>query len=133
MKAVPKRIRVGGFPLGHYAVDLFVWPKDRGGEYYTNPDNKSPPRIYVGLDYSSWEQCVKILLHETFELAGDIHNTRYVVAGDLNHDHSDYLFVFDHVTMGRIIAYQAAFVTPALPELAKLYKRFHDKKKRGES
>ncbi len=116
-----KQIRVGTFLLGNENVDLYALPDETGGEFYFCPDAISTPRIKVGLNQKEWEQCVNVLLHESFEFAMARHRARFVRCGKYNDDHADYLFVFDHPEFASACSDVASFITPALPLLAAIY------------
>lgn len=112
-----KHIYIGTFPLGHLNVELYGLPDESNGYFFCRPDDRSPPRIKVGMDTNTWEECVSILLHETFEMLMASVRCRYETSG-VRGDHASYTFIFTHTQFCDLCESQARFITPALPKLA---------------
>jgi len=123
-----KQLFVGTFRLGHQNVDLYALPDEAGGEFYCTPDDKSLPRIKVGIQSDSWHETVSVLIHESFELAAAILRVRFERDG-VRGDAASYLFSFDHSQFCDLCNCTAEFITPALPKLATIYNRQHPKAK----
>ena len=117
------QLYIGTFLLGYEHVSLFAWVGETGGAFSFCPDERHPARIKVGLEYDSWQECVSVLLHEVFEFSMARHRVRYERSGKYNHDHSDYLFCFDHPQFSSICSDAGGFITQALPKLATAYKK----------
>jgi hypothetical protein len=116
------QIFIGTFSLGHENVELYAITNERGGYFYTRPDDKSPARIKVSISVNHWDHCVSILLHETFEMAMTRARVRYEQDGYVG-DTASYLFSFDHSKFVQICEDVAQFATPALPALAKAWRK----------
>ena len=123
---------VGVYSLGYESVQL-VARDGTGGDYYTQPEKGHIARIKVGMDYSAWDCVVNALLHEAMEFSIDRHHCRFRATNDISYDLSNYLFVFNHPQFSDIVAKVAEFVTPALPDLARVYKQWHRKPRRKQS
>lgn len=123
MKKLPDQIKVGNYRLGAFNVDLIALPSDIGGEFNFCPENNAMPRIKVGLAYDFWDEVVAVLLHETLEMTLCAVNRRYLHSGKMTEDACSYIFVFNHDEFAQACGTAACFITPALPDLAALFKR----------
>jgi hypothetical protein len=123
-----KAIFVGIFGMSGAWVALYALPGERGGSFDTAPlthlKQKMVPKITVGIGDREWWMVVETLLHEAAELALVMDGLRWQTADGLSRDHASYLFVLDHCQFCRMCARTADFITAALPELAKAYKRW---------
>lgn len=124
-----KQIKVGTFPIGHENVELYAAPDLDGGCFYFRPDDNSPPRIKIGLDYDRWDELVSVLLHETMEFLMARLLYRYEQTG-VKGDHASYLFTFNHCQFSDLCQRQAKFISAALPELATHWNKLKAKKKK---
>lgn len=126
-----KQIFIGTFPIGHENVDLYAMPDEDGGCFYTQPNDKDPARIKVGLAKDSWPMVVEVLLHEAMEMATARYGGRFYPCGNMANGSDRYHFAFDHNQFSEICAAVALFITPALPKLAqqwtKLQKKLREK------
>lgn len=114
-----KQKSLGVLQLGHENVELFIFPEGEGGEFYFVPDQKSVPRIKIGINYTRWDDVVAVLLHEALEFALCRSMKRYIRSGKLNGDQADYIFVLDHSEFGNICSAAAMFLVDALPRVAR--------------
>jgi len=122
------QIYVGTYRLCSSNVDLYALTHENNGYFYGAPDDNSLPRIKVGISSIHWDQVVNILLHESFEMALDNIRVRYEKSGSCG-DMASYLFCFDHCQFVEACESVSRFITPALPELASVYKKAHRKRK----
>jgi hypothetical protein len=121
------KAKIGTFPVGFQNVDLFVSSSLQGGEFDLSSDETSLPSITIGLCLSGWEECVSVLLHETYELILLITGCRYFISGDHSRDTGNYVFHFDHPHFSDICGRAATFVVPAMPVLARAFRAYEKK------
>lgn len=119
---VMQQTHVGVFPLGSENVDLYVLPNYDGGYFYLTPDERSLPRIKIGIDHREWGRVVEIALHESLEFLLTRYLHRYERTNALG-DHASYLFNFDHCALTDICQRQSDFISAALPRLAEHYRK----------
>lgn len=124
-----KQILLGTYYLAPTNVELYAFSGDFGGWFYFSPDAKSLPRIKVSIDDPQWDDCLAILLHETFEYLMTVRKLRYHDTGKMSGDNANYLFVFDHSQFADICAAQSYFLQYAIPALQKAWERKHKKRK----
>lgn len=125
-----KQTYVGTFRLGHENVDLYALPDEGGGYFYSCPDAKSCARMKVGLDHRHWDQCLAVLMHETFELALVRTECRYEISEKLSGDAADFVFLLTHEQFTRACTKVAMFMSEAVPKLSTLWQRQHRRKRK---
>jgi hypothetical protein len=117
---------------GSHNVDVYVVPNEGGGSYYCAPDEKSLPRIEVGIDYrkDEWWRCVTVLMHETFEyvIARQL-NCRFMPCGEYASNMAEYRFVMDHQQFSEAVARVSNFTVIVLPILAERFNKQFKKPK----
>lgn len=119
---LPVQVRIGTYPLGMENIELYALPDSFDGFFYCRPDDISPGRIKIGLKSRNWDEIVSVLLHETFEMLCSRHRHRYEKSGGQG-DHASYLFVFNHSEFTELCQFQATFITRAVPDLMRYFKR----------
>lgn len=125
-----KQKLIGTFFLAPTNVQLYAKRSDSGGEFYFSPDDKSLPRIKACVDYAQWDDCLAVLLHESFEYLMTARKLRYVDTGKMSGDSADFLFIFNHSQFSDICAAQAYFLQFAIPALRKEWERAQPKKRK---
>ena len=125
-----KQKRLNTYYIGHDQVELIL-RDGTGGEYYLMPEKGRIARIKIGADYKYWWEVVTVLLHEAFELILDKMYCRYSKTQTWCRDDSNYLFVFTHQEFSEATGRVSDFVTDALPDLSKEWKKW--KKKNDET
>lgn len=121
------QIFIGTFEFCWMNVEVYGWRGQTGGWFYMKPDEKSPPRIKIGLGYKYWWEVVAVLLHEATEMSIDNQQCRFSNCGDHAHGSDGYIFNFNHNQFSEAVARVAYFVTPLLPELANVWKKYKPK------
>lgn len=120
---------IGNYHMGFEQVQVVLREGD-GGEFYGCPGNGNSARIKIGGDYDNWQDVVRVLLHEAFELAMFRNNARYEITGDVGKDSGAYTFLFTHPEFSNICGKVSELICECLPELAKQWKlRKKDKTK----
>jgi len=114
---------VGHYSLGNESVELVI-REGTGGEFYCCPELGKTARLKIGVEQESWEDVLKVLLHEALEYLLTRNCCRYEATGDLSDDHSAYKFWFDHVQLSHMCACLGMFLARVLPDLARAYKAF---------
>lgn len=114
---------VGTFWLGSTNVELFG-RAGKGGDFYFHPDDKSLPRIKVGLDYNHWGEVLSVLLHESFEYLCAANSVRFVNCAQITQASDSYTFHFNHNEMTRIIDDQAYFLAHCIDLLCSTWKQY---------
>jgi hypothetical protein len=122
-KSDPNQIFVGTYTLGHEEVDLYALPNEGGGYFYFIPEEGKRARIKVGMRLKRWPQVVEVLMHEAVEFSLTREGHRFEASKKFNSDAAWYTFMFTHDQFGHVMACAADFITPALPALAKVYKK----------
>lgn len=118
---------VGIYRCGVSNIELYGLTHDHGGCFYVQPDNKSMPRMKVGLAYDYWWEVVNVLMHESFEYLAVQRNLRMIPCGNHTNASDVYRFHLDHNDMTQLIADQAYFLTKCLPDLARVWKKHRPK------
>lgn len=108
-----EQIILGTFRLGNESVEV-VARTGTGGEFYSA---EAPARVKVGMGYGAFEDCMAVLLHESFELSMDRQSCRHYPSNDWGHDHSSYIFVFNHPQFSDFANKTACFLEEARPHL----------------
>jgi len=122
-----KQISIGKFPLGHELVELFVMPDATDGEFYFCPDEKSIGQIAVGLNFKLWDECVSVLLHESFEYCADRMRLRFSHTGAISRSIDDIFIFMDHSQFCECCCRVSMFMVEALPVLSRHYKKYRIK------
>lgn len=117
---------VGVFEFGFQAVEL-VARDGTGGAFYCMAKKSRIAQIEIGMQYTAWRQVLNVLLHETFELAFHSRSVRFTPWDDISNSHDQFLFVFNHPYFSSICADVAEFITPAVPALASVWKKWPKK------
>lgn len=117
-----KQTIVGVYSMGLSQVQI-VLREGNGGEFYFNPEAGAVPRIKVGAELQ-WAEVVGNLLHEALEMQMTALSCRFNPAPDYARDHSSYLFVMTHPQFSESCARTAEFITAALPDLARAWKKW---------
>jgi hypothetical protein len=112
---------VGTYRNGGRNVRLF-WRRGEGGSFIVAP-TKRLPEITVGIDGQFWEDVVGWLIHEAAEMAAYDLSCRWTPSPDFSYESSGYLFVMNHNQFSDVLARAAMFISKALPDLAKIYKK----------
>lgn len=118
-----KQLIVGCYDFGVGQCEL-VLRAGIGGEFYVVPEPHRCPRIKVGADYDEWREVMSCLLHEIIELQMTLTGCRYNPAPDCARDHASYLFLMTHPQFSEVCARSAFFISEALPDLAKAWKKW---------
>lgn len=118
-----KQIHVGTYQLGWSNVDLFLMPDNDGGCFYMAPDDKSIPRIKVGLLDCVWTEVVNTLIHEALELVLARRYLRFIPTGRLSSSHDSYHFHFDHNQFTESVTELAGFLVAVLPDVRKAFEK----------
>jgi hypothetical protein len=117
-----KPVLVGHYDLGLVHCWMYGLPGVDGGKFwYSHPDTNQPT-IHVGLN-NKWQGVVATLLHEVAEAAAMQLEARYFHSQDYADDNGSQLFVMSHTQFSEIMGRVAWFLSPALPDLAKVYRR----------
>jgi len=119
----PAAIHVGTYELGYENVDLWLMPKERGGEFTLVPDGQPRAQIKVGGDYQRWQQVVNCLMHEAIEFAFCRRHVRFEQTEGLIGGHDRYRFFMDHNDFSEAIACASEFVTHAIYPMNKAWKK----------
>lgn len=118
-------IKVGKYSLGFDNVDLYANPKGMGGAFWNRTK-----RIEVGIDYPVWNEVVNVVLHESLEYL--LFRGGYRFINDLKEtgDAGDYTFLFDHPGLSRLCKQQSYFLTYAMYDLNKVWRKNQKEKKK---
>lgn len=116
-----KQIIVGTYELGYEKVDLWLMPKERGGEFTFVPTGQPRAQIKIGGDYKNWWQVMNVLLHEAIEFAFCRHHVRFERDTGLIGGHDRYRFFMDHTDFSESIATAAEFVAASQCALNKAW------------
>ena len=119
----------GSIFLGTYEFcwinfDVYAQAGHAGGDVFGRPDDKSRPRINIGLNHSSWWGVVGWVMHEAMEWSLDNERARYIHAGEHASGSDQYIFSFDHNQFSEAVARVAYLLTPLLPVLSDAYRYF---------
>jgi hypothetical protein len=117
--------KIGVYPLGLHSVELWVDPNSSDGRFdlWPNREVGHLPRIQVGLARKEWHETVAVLMHEALEFASVQNGARFLPSPDYADSSGGYLFSMDHEQFADLVARAAEFITPALPELSKAWKK----------
>ena len=120
---------IGTYEIGYEQCQLVI-REGTGGEFFWIPEKGCIPRIAIGVDYDNWNEVVAILLHECLEFCKDRAGCRYNPTNTVSpREHGAYMFVMSHATFQDCCAKTAEFITPALPALARAWKKWKGKKR----
>ncbi len=114
---------VGTYKIGGEYCELVLRDGD-GGEFYSLPEHGHVPRIKVGADYQDWDRIVSVLLHETMEFSLARIKCRFYPEDDFGGDTHAYIFIMSHPDFSDACARTAEFMTCALPDLARAWKKW---------
>jgi len=113
---------VGTYYIGFEQCELIIF-EGNGGSYTFCPERGKLPIIKIGVN-GTWIDVVETLLHEVMEFVITRADCRYRPSNDLSHGHDTYLMVFNHPQFSKVCARAADFLVEALPDLAKVYKKW---------
>lgn len=114
---------IGTYKLGSEYVELVLCDRDGGGAFWAMHDDTKRPRIEVGEKQEHWWQVVAILTHEVYEFAFYRAGLRFCRTPDWAQDNGSYMFVMSHTDFSEANARAAHFITEALPDLARAWKK----------
>lgn len=121
-----KQIHVGTYTLGWFYVDLYLIPDTDGGCFYMAPDDKSMPRIKVGIA-DTWPEVVSTLIHEALELVLTRRHLRFITSGRISTSPESLTFHFDHNQFNESVTELAGFLVVALPDVATAFRKVNRK------
>lgn len=116
-----QKVFVGNYSIGNRTVDLVAVLDTVNGSFVMTSHEHKIALIEVGLLSKSWREVFDVLLHETTELAMTDAGLRYVPAPDYAYENGSYSFHMTHTQFSDIAAKVSEFLTPALPELFKVF------------
>lgn len=116
-----KQIIVGTYGFGGEFVQV-VLREGTGGDFYTNPELGSVPRVKIGADHGNW--------HEVFEFAYMRAGLRFSPMPSYPpYNSADWLFIMDHQQFHNCTARCAELLQACVPDLAIAWKKWNQPKK----
>lgn len=125
-KIDPEQPFVGIYHLGNTNVAVYGMTNAWDGSFHFVPDDKSLPRLKIGLK-SNWWTVVAVATHEAFELLASEHRARFIADGNFLRASDTFWFHFNHNTFSQITEDLGYFLAKLLPDLEKTWKRYGPK------
>lgn len=127
MKKFIKTLKLGG-----HIVDLYVLTDYEGGKWaFPSFGSLKHNEIIIGIDQQYWDDCLAVLLHETFEFVADELLLRYRTTNNYCPRASDTVsFSMDHNQFSELCARSASFLQDAVPLVNDAWKKHHEAKKK---
>jgi hypothetical protein len=118
---------VGTYVFGYDRVRVFL-VGGSSGQFQLLPDDKGLPLMNIGIDHERYQDLLEVILHETQELIFARSSFRFRDAQTMSCEHSQYLFVFNHTQFSEMQARCAEFLSVALYDIHRAWKKWSKKK-----
>lgn len=116
--------KVGSFKFKMEVIDLYA-RGGRDGCVIERPGR--PVAIEIGID-GDWHKTLATLLHEIHEYSYMSNSCRYGLNPDYTEALAGVSFFMTHEQFDQSVTQAAEFLVDAIPALAKVYNKHHDKK-----
>jgi len=125
--AIPRELFVGTYELCFEHVRLYLQP-GTGANTDLLPPDKGVATVKIGADAEKWSRVVSALLHEAMEIPITRLGYSYCTTQSMNSSTANLRFMMEHEQFDECCHRAADFLTPALPDLAKAWKKWKERK-----
>jgi hypothetical protein len=123
-----KRVYVGTYKFGFERATLYLREGVAANVQFL-PEEGGAVRILIGADERLWQDIVESLIHEVMELTLTKMECSWQPSYFIGNDSAKYKFIATHVQFQEACCRTAEYITPALPVLAKAWKKWKAGKK----
>lgn len=117
------QITVGTYFIGFENVRVFAHSDQGAGSFTLAPSDKGSAKIEIGLDHANFEDCLAVLLHETFEMLTVRAGLRFERTQSGNTGHDGYMFAMDHDRFSEVCTKQAWILVKSHRDLFMAWKK----------
>lgn len=130
MAAIPHKIKIGTWVLGHRRCDVFGLTNEYNSHVIMCPGNDRVTEIGVGFIHDDWESVLDGALHEVLECALLDLECAFEGVGSYNKGTDNRLFILNHDKFSEAVSRTASFMRHAVPALSAAYAKSKRKPKK---
>jgi len=126
---VRKDIFVGTYELCFEHIRLYL-QSGSGANTDLLPSDKGVSIVKIGADVEKWSRVLSALIHEAQEISMTRLGYSYYPAQSMSNSTANFRFMMDHEQFDECCHRTADFLTPALPDLARAWKKWNAPKEK---